>query len=186
MQTAVQRDIIEPVLRGLASEGSEYRGFLYVGLMLTCDGPKVIEFNVRFGDPEAQVVIPAIDEPLAPHLAAAAAGGHDGQPLAFSRDALVGVVLTSAGYPGPVTTGLPIAGLADAAAQPGVAVFHSGTAEREGRIVTAGGRVLTIVGRGPSFEMAIARAYDGAARIHFDGMHYRRDIGAKARGTQTT
>ena len=186
MQATVEREIIEPVLRGLAAEGMEYRGFLYTGLMLTCDGPKVIEFNVRFGDPEAQVVLPAIDEPLAPHLAAAAAGQHSGAGIAFSADRLVGVVLASGGYPGPVTSGLPIAGLDEAGAQPGVTVFHSGTSERDGRTVTAGGRVLTVVGRGPSFESAIARAYDGVGRIRFDGMHYRRDIGAKARGTETT
>jgi len=186
MQATVQREIIEPVLRGLAAEGAEYRGFLYAGLMLTCDGPKVIEFNVRFGDPEAQVVIPAIDEPLAPHLAAAAAGQHDGAAIAFSPDQLVGVVLASGGYPGAVTTGLPIAGLDAAAAQPGVTVFHSGTSEQDGQIVTAGGRVLTVVGCGPTFETAIARAYEGVGRVHFDGMHYRRDIGAKARGIHTT
>jgi len=186
MQATVQREIIEPVLRGLVAEGAEYRGFLYAGLMLTCDGPKVIEFNVRFGDPEAQVVIPAIDEPLAPHLASAGAGRHTGTAIAFSPDQLVGVVLASGGYPGAVTTGLPIAGLDDAAAQAGVTVFHSGTSERGGRIVTAGGRVLTVVGRGPTFDAAIARAYDGVGRVHFDGMQYRRDIGAKARGIQTT
>ena len=186
MQATVQRDIIEPVLRGLAAEGAEYRGFLYAGLMLTCDGPRVIEFNVRFGDPEAQVVIPAIDEPLAPHLASAAAGRHTGTAIAFSPDQLVGVVLASGGYPGVVTTGLPIAGLDDAAAQPGVTVFHSGTSERGGRIVTAGGRVLTVIGRGPTFDAAITRAYEGVGRVHFDGMQYRRDIGAKARGIQTT
>ncbi|MEO7274749.1 MAG: phosphoribosylamine--glycine ligase [Vicinamibacterales bacterium] len=186
MQARVEREIIEPVLRGLAAEGTEYRGFLYTGLMLTIDGPKVIEFNVRFGDPEAQVVIPAVDEPLAPHLAAAAAGQHDGSAITFSVDKRVGVVLASGGYPGAVTTGLPISGLDDAGAQPGVTIFHSGTTERDGRIVTAGGRVLTVVGRGPSFESAIARAYDGVGRIQFDGMHYRRDIGAKARGIQTT
>ena len=121
--------------------------------MLTCDGPKVIEFNVRFGDPEAQVVIPAIDEPLAPHLAAAAAGAHDWTAIAFSRDQLVGVVLASGGYPGPVTTGV-----ADrrprrrggAARGDSVPLGHEPSAS--GRIVTAGGRVLTVVGRGPTFE----------------------------------
>jgi phosphoribosylamine--glycine ligase len=186
MEATVQREIIEPVLRGLAAEGAEYRGFLYAGLMLTCDGPKVIEFNVRFGDPEAQVVIPAIDEALAPHLASAAAGRQDGAAIAFGPDQLVGVVLASGGYPGAVATGVPIAGLDDAAAQPGVTVFHSGTREQAGEIVTAGGRVLTVVGRGATFDAAIARAYEGVGRIHFDGMQYRRDIGAKARGTQTT
>ena len=182
LQTQVMREIVEPVLRGLAGEGHPYRGFLYVGLMLTCDGPKVIEFNVRFGDPEAQVVLPAIDGALAPHLVAAAAGRLDATPISFSRDKLVGVVLASRGYPGSGPMGLPIDGLDAAAALEHVTVFHSGTAERDGRVVTAGGRVLTVVGRGDTFDAAIARAYEGVARIEFEGMQYRRDIGAKARG----
>ena len=185
-QSRVMREIIDPVLRGLAAEGQEYRGFLYAGLMLTCDGPKVIEFNVRFGDPEAQVVIPAIEGALAPHLAAAAAGRLDGAPPSFSRDKLVGVVLASQGYPGAGPTGVPIAGLDAAERLEHVTVFHSGTTERDGRVVTAGGRVLTVVGRGDTFDAAIARAYEGVARISFDGMQYRRDIGAKARGAQST
>jgi phosphoribosylamine---glycine ligase len=181
LDARVMREIVEPVLSGLAAEGQEFRGFLYAGLMLTADGPKVIEFNVRFGDPEAQVVIPAIDGAFAPHLAAAAAGRLDGPPPAFSQDKLVGVVLASRGYPGAGPTGLPIAGLDQAAALDQVTVFHSSTAARDGRIVTAGGRVLTVVGRGGTFEAAIARAYAGVSSIHFDGMHCRRDIGAKAR-----
>jgi phosphoribosylamine--glycine ligase len=184
-EARVMRDIIDPVLRGLAAEGQEYRGFLYAGLMLTCDGPKVIEFNVRFGDPEAQVVIPAIEGALAPHLAAAAAGRLDGAPVSFSRDKLVGVVLASQGYPGAGPTGVPIAGLAAAEALEHVTVFHSGTAERNEAVVTAGGRVLTVVGRGETFDAAIERAYAGVSRIRFEGMHYRRDIGAKARGAQS-
>jgi phosphoribosylamine--glycine ligase len=182
LQTEVMREIVEPVLRGLAVERHPYRGFLYAGLMLTCDGPKVIEFNVRFGDPEAQVVLPAIDGALAPHLVAAAAGRLDATPISFSRDKLVGVVLASRGYPGSGPIGLPIDGLDAAAALEHVTVFHSGTAERDGRVVTAGGRVLTVVGRGDTFDAAIARAYEGVARIEFEGMQYRRDIGAKARG----
>ena len=184
-QAVVMRDVVDPVLRGLAAEGREYRGFLYAGLMLTCDGPKVIEFNVRFGDPEAQVVIPAIDGALAPHLAAAAAGQLADAPIAFSRDRLVGVVLASEGYPGAVQTGRPIGGLDRAAALEDVTVFHSGTDERDGHVVTAGGRVLTVVGRGDTFESAIERAYQGVSRIGFEGVHYRRDIGAKARGMES-
>jgi phosphoribosylamine--glycine ligase len=176
----VMRQVIEPVLRGLAEEGREYRGFLYAGLMLTSDGPKVIEFNVRFGDPEAQVVIPAIEGPLLPYLAAAAAGRLDGTPIPFSRDKLVGVVLASEGYPGAAPTGVPIEGLDRAAALDGVTVFHSGTAVRDGGVVTAGGRVLTVVGRGDTFDAAIGRAYEGVSAIRFAGMHYRRDIGLKA------
>jgi phosphoribosylamine---glycine ligase len=182
-ESRVMRDIVDPVVAGMRAEGNEYCGFLYVGLMLTCDGPKVIEFNVRFGDPEAQVVLPRLDDSLVPRLVAAARGdvGAAGQlPRARVDDVAVGVVLASAGYPGPVTTGVPIAGIDEAAALPGVEVLHAATATRDGRLVTAGGRVLTVVGRGPSFEAAIARAYDGVARISFDGMQYRRDIGRKA------
>jgi phosphoribosylamine---glycine ligase len=181
LQAQVMREVVDLVLRGLAAEGHPYRGFLYVGLMLTCNGPKVIEFNVRFGDPEAQVVLPAIEGRLAPHLAAAAAGRLYEAPLAFSQDRFVGVVLASQGYPGAGPTGLPIEGLEAAEAIDGVTVFHSGTAERDGRVVTAGGRVLTVVGRGNTFDAAIARAYEGVSRIRFEGMQYRRDIGAKAR-----
>jgi phosphoribosylamine--glycine ligase len=182
LEALVLREIVEPVLRGLAAEGTPYRGFLYAGLMLTCDGPKVIEFNVRFGDPEAQVVIPAIDGALAPVLSAAASGTLGNTRVSFSRDRLVGVVVASEGYPGRSPTGRPIAGLPAAESLDHVTVFHSGTALAGDDVVTAGGRVLTVVGRGETFEAAIARAYEGVGRISFDGMQYRRDIGAKARG----
>jgi phosphoribosylamine--glycine ligase len=180
LERKVMDGIIEPVLRGLAAEGCEYRGFLYAGLMLTSEGPKVIEFNVRFGDPEAQVVIPGIEGPLAQHLAAAADGRLNGTPIAFSRDRLVGVVLASEGYPAAGPTGIAIEGLDRAEALEGVTVFHSGTAVRDGQVVTAAGRVLTVVGRGGTFRAAISRAYEGVSAIRFAGMQYRRDIGAKA------
>jgi phosphoribosylamine--glycine ligase len=180
LHVRVMRDIVEPVLHGLAAEGMEYRGFLYAGLMLTADGPKVIEFNVRFGDPEAQVVIPAIDGAIARHLAGAAEGSLAVTAVPFTTDVLVGVVLASEGYPGACPTGRPITGLDAAGALDDVTVFHSGTALRDGRIVTAGGRVLTVVGRGTTFAGARERAYAGASAIHFDGMQYRRDIGVKA------
>jgi phosphoribosylamine---glycine ligase len=181
IEARIMREIVEPVIGGLNAEGQEYRGFLYVGLMLTCDGPKVIEFNVRFGDPEAQVVIPMIADELAPRLAAAAEGSLDPAPIAFRREPHVGVVLASAGYPGSSPSGLLISGLADAARLRDVLVFHAGTARRGDDIVTAGGRVLTVVGRGATVADAIVRAYDGVSRISFDGMHYRRDIGRTAR-----
>jgi phosphoribosylamine--glycine ligase len=180
MGTQIMRDIIDPVVAGLRAEGMEYRGFLYAGLMLTCDGPRVIEFNVRFGDPEAQVVIPMIVSDLAPRLAAAAEGALDPAPLAFRSEPHVGVVLASRGYPASGPTGASIAGLPAAACLDDVLVFNAGTARRDGAIVTAGGRVLTVVGRGPRFEDAIERAYAGVSKIRFDGIHYRRDIGAKA------
>jgi phosphoribosylamine--glycine ligase len=180
MRAEIMRDIIDPVVAGLRAEGMEYRGFLYAGLMLTCDGPRVIEFNVRFGDPEAQVVIPMIDGDLAPRLAAAADGALDPTPIAFRPNPHVGVVLAARGYPGPVTGGAPIDGLEAAARVAGVLVFHAGTARGHDAVVTAGGRVLTVVGSGPTYEAAIAKAYAGVSHISFDGMQYRRDIGQKA------
>jgi phosphoribosylamine--glycine ligase len=180
MQACIMREIVNPVLAGLAAEGNPYHGFLYAGLMLTCDGPKVIEFNVRFGDPEAQVVIPLMADELAPRLAAAADGALDRTPVRFRSDVHVGVVLTSRGYPASGPVGLPIHGLDAARDERDVFVFHAGTAARGDEIVTAGGRVLTVVGRGPTYAEAIARAYAGASKISFDGMHYRRDIGQKA------
>ena len=171
---------------GLRPRGIEYRGFLYAGLMLTCDGPKVIEFNVRFGDPEAQVVLPAIDGALAPHLVAAAAGRLDATPIAFSRDKLVGVVLASRGLSRVRARRVCRSTVSTRPTRSSdVTVFHCGHgASGTARVVTAGGRVLTVVGRGDTFEAAIARAYEGVARIEFDGMQYRRDIGAKARGLE--
>jgi phosphoribosylamine--glycine ligase len=199
-ETRIMREIIEPVLAGMRADGHPYHGFLYAGLMMTCNGPRVIEFNVRFGDPEAQVVIPMIDGPFAPFLAAAADGHLDGRPR-FSNMKQVGVVLASAGYPGSSATGLPIRGLDEAVRLNDVLVFHAGTTSapttagcgradaaaaafgHSQQILTAGGRVLTVVGRGPSYEAAIDRAYDAVSRISFDGMHYRRDIGRKATTT---
>jgi phosphoribosylamine--glycine ligase len=180
MQQRVMREIVNPVVHGLRADGHAYVGFLYAGLMLTSDGPRVIEFNVRFGDPEAQVVIPMIAADLAPRLAAAAEGALDRSPVPFSPQPHVGVVLASKGYPSAGPMGLPIRGLDEAAHVDGALVFHAGTARRNGQVVTAGGRVLTVVGRGASFENAIDRAYAGVSKISFDGMHYRRDIGRKA------
>lgn len=180
MQSQIMREVVNPVVAGLRADGQEYRGFLYAGLMLTCDGPKVIEFNVRFGDPEAQVVIPMIAEDLAPRLAAAAEGTLEGAPIAFRPEPHVGVVLASRGYPAPGPTGLPISGLLSAGRVQDVLVFHAGTARSGDDVVTAGGRVATVVGRGATFDDAIERAYAGISKISFDGMHYRHDIGRKA------
>jgi phosphoribosylamine--glycine ligase len=184
LEARVMSEIVMPLMRGMQAEGHEYHGFLYIGLMLTCDGPKVIEFNVRFGDPEAQVILPRIESDLLALMIRAADGRLDEAPVSpqitMSRDVTVGVVLASAGYPGPVTSGVAIAGVDDAAGVEGVDVLHAGTAVRENRLVTAGGRVLTVVGRGPTFDVAIDRAYAGVAKISFAGMQYRRDIGRKA------
>ena len=182
LRARVMHEIVEPVIAGMAAEGHPFRGFLYVGLMLTAGGPKVIEFNARLGDPEAQVILPLVDEPLLPILIAAAAGDLRQSTCRIGHDRLVGVVLASRGYPESSESGQTIAGLADAERAPGVTVYHAGTARRDGQLVTAGGRVLTVVGRGAEFSEAIARAYEGAQRISFDGMQYRRDIGRKALG----
>ena len=175
----IMREIIGPVMAGMRADGHEYCGFLYAGLMLTCAGPRVIEFNVRFGDPEAQVVIPMIEGDLAPYLSAAAEGALTDPPR-FSTQKHVGVVLASRGYPASSPAGLPISGIPDAERLEDVLVFHAGTATAPAGVVTAGGRVITVVGRGPSYDAAIERAYAGAQRISFDGVHYRRDIGRKA------
>ncbi len=180
MRLRIMHEIVDPVLRGMRAEGMEYRGFLYAGLMLTCDGPKVIEFNVRFGDPEAQAVMPLVADNLLPFLAGVADGAIPDATVSMKTGATVGVVLASRGYPGAVTSGVPIEGLDEAGRVPGVTVFHAGTAMRDNRIVTAGGRVLTVVGAGADYADAIARAYEAVGRISFDGMQYRRDIGRRA------
>lgn len=180
LEARVTRTIIAPALEGMRTEGREYRGVLYVGLMLTRDGPQVIEFNVRFGDPEAQVILPMVESGLAPVLLGAARGDLSDAAWRVTPDPHVGVVMASAGYPGPYATGRPISGLDDAAAVPGVHVAHAGTAIEDGSIVTSGGRVLTVVARGRSYEQAIARAYDAVGRISFEGIHVRTDIGRKA------
>jgi phosphoribosylamine--glycine ligase len=176
----VMREIVEPVVQGMAVEGNPFCGFLYVGLMLTPSGPKVIEFNVRLGDPEAQVILPLVAEPLLPLLVAASRGDLRQSMCRLAADRLVGVVLASRGYPESSESGQPIRGLDAAAALEDVSVFHAGTARRGNDIVTAGGRVLTVVGRGADFPTAIARAYAGVDAIRFDGMQFRRDIGKKS------
>ena len=180
VEQQVLDEIVQPVLRGMAAEGHPFCGFLYVGLMLSAAGPKVVEFNVRFGDPEAQVVLPRLDEPLSALLVAAASGTLPDRPARFSGTPRVGVVLASRGYPESATAGVPIDGLDRAAARPGAAVFHAATVEQDGRLLTAGGRVLTVVGEGPTFAAAIATAYDAVGIVHFDGMQYRTDIGRRA------
>ncbi len=180
LSSQVKREIVAPVLDGLRQEGSEYRGVLYVGLMLTSAGPKVIEFNVRFGDPEAQVVLPMITTELSPVLVAAARGDLSNATWRATSDPHVGVVIASGGYPGPHETGFPIRGLAEASAVSDVVVFHAGSALRDGTVVTSGGRVLTVVAQGASFDAATARAYEAVGYIEFSNQHYRTDIGQKA------
>jgi phosphoribosylamine--glycine ligase len=185
MRDRIMRDIVDPVIAGMAAEGNPFRGFLYVGLMLTPAGPQVIEFNVRLGDPEAQVILALVEEPLAPLLAAAAAGELTRKTCALARDTLVGVVLASRGYPESSESGQAISGTADAE-RAGLAVYHAATSVSDGQLITAGGRVLTIVARAPDYAEAIGRAYAGVGLVSFDGMQYRRDIGRKALESTTS
>jgi len=172
--------IVRPVLEGMLREGTPYRGFLYVGLMLTADGPRVIEFNVRFGDPEAQVILPMLDEDLPSLLMCAATGELPARAARVTAQKHVGVVLAAGGYPDSVLTGKTISGLDSAAGVPDSIVFHAGTARQNGHLVTSGGRVLTVVGRGATYRAAIETAYAAAGRITFEGMQFRKDIGQKA------
>jgi phosphoribosylamine--glycine ligase len=170
--------IVRPVAAALAAEGAPYHGALYAGLMLTAGGPKVVEFNCRFGDPECQVLMARLAEDLVPALEAVARREPLPAALAWSRDAAVCVNLASGGYPGTYTTGLPITGVEEAS-RTGAHVFHAGTATKDGRLVTAGGRVLSVTATAPTLPDAIARAYDAVGRIRFEGVHFRRDIGTR-------
>jgi phosphoribosylamine--glycine ligase len=173
-------EAVGPVVWALRRRGIDYRGVLYAGLILTSDGPKVLEFNVRFGDPETQAVLPRLRDDVVELLAEAAAGKLHTEPRA-EPDAAVCVVLAAAGYPDTPRTGDVITGLEDAAELDGVTVLHAGTRlDDEGRFVTAGGRVLGVTATGPTIAEARSRAYSGAERIEWSGMHYRTDIAADA------
>ncbi len=180
MLAHIMERILRPTARALADQGIVYRGVLYAGLILTADGPKVIEYNCRFGDPETQVILPLLDADLLALCAAAATGRLAGvvDTVRWHPGACVGVVLASGGYPGAYPTGLPITGLdtLDTAAL----VFHAGTKkDDDGRIVTSGGRVLTVAAVASTLHAARDRAYANADRIHFDGVTYRRDIAVR-------
>ncbi len=172
--------IIEPWLRGCAAEGIDFRGILYPGLMLTKAGPKVLEFNARFGDPETQVYLTRLENDLCELLEASVSGNLSRMELKWSTQPSVCVVIASAGYPGGYAKGKPISGISEAEHLPNVKVFHAGTAARGGQIITNGGRVLGVTAWGPDLRSARNRAYEAAARIRFDGAQYRTDIAAKA------
>jgi phosphoribosylamine--glycine ligase len=182
LERRVMETIVIPVIEALAKEGAPYRGVLFVGLMMTAGGPKVLEFNCRLGDPECQALMARLESDLLPLLLAAARGEALTAPIAWRPDASVCVTLASGGYPGRYATGVPIDGLDAAEAVPGVRVFHAGTAERDGKLVTAGGRVLGVTATAPALAQAVQRAYQAVGRIRFDGLHYRRDIGRKGIG----
>ena len=201
LQLQFEKEIMRPLLRGLAKERIAYHGLLYPGLMITSDGPRVLEFNCRFGDPETQVLLPRMKSDLLPLLEATIDGKIDngagesratwtGQPervgepggelinysIEWDKRAAVTVVLASAGYPGKYETGKAISGLNEVAKLEGVQVFHAGTKIVANQVATAGGRVLTVTALGSTTAAARGRAYEAVSRIHFDGCHYRRDI----------
>jgi phosphoribosylamine---glycine ligase len=178
----VHREVIEPWLRGCQAEGIDYRGILYPGLMLTATGPRVLEFNSRFGDPETEVYLPRLENDLVEVLEASTAGRLDQVELRWSPLDCVGVVMASEGYPGPYVKGKYISGLSEAGQLPNTKVFHAGTAEADGQIVTNGGRVLVVTAWARGLAEARAAAYETVGRIKFDGAHFRRDIAAKALG----
>jgi phosphoribosylamine--glycine ligase len=186
VQEIVHRRIVAPTLAGLAASGTPYRGCLYVGLMIEQGRPKVVEYNCRFGDPETQAVLPLLKSDLFPLLLAAASGSLSGLEAEFSSGAACCVVMASGGYPGSYEKGKEIRGLEEAAGLEGVYVFHAGTRkDEEGRILTAGGRVLGVTGTGADIRRAIASAYEGVGRIEFEGCRFRRDIGHRALGRAT-
>jgi phosphoribosylamine--glycine ligase len=176
----IRTDVLERTVRALAAEGVPYRGVLYAGLMLTARGPKVLEFNCRFGDPETQAILPIVgSEPAGLFLACAGGtlGDADVERLPM---ACVTVVVASGGYPGAAPTGFEISGLESAEEVAGATVFHSGTSRRQGRVVTAGGRVLSVSATGPSIAEARDRAYEAVGRVSFEGMQHRTDIASLA------
>ena len=175
-------DILKPVLAELSARGIDYRGVLYAGLMITESGLKVIEFNCRFGDPEIQALLPRLKNDLVEVMLASVDGTLDEVELRWTSDACVCVVAASGGYPGPYEKGKTITGLKEAGEGERVVVFHAGTArDGEGRVATSGGRVLGVTALGPDLEAAQALAYKRMDAIRFDGIHYRKDIGFRAR-----
>jgi phosphoribosylamine--glycine ligase len=177
LERQILEKVVRPTLDGMAREGSPYVGFLYCGLMLTASGPQVLEYNCRMGDPECQAIVARMNFDFADALAAAAEGKLNRIAARWNPAASVCVVLASGGYPGHYDTGKPITGIAEAEAVGDVVVFHAGTRGRDGGYVTAGGRVLGVTAGGSDLRSAAARAYAAAGRIHFDEMHYRKDIG---------
>jgi phosphoribosylamine---glycine ligase len=172
--------VARPVVAGMKSEGVEYKGVLYCGLMMTARGPMVLEFNCRFGDPETQPILMRLESDLVDALEASVAGRVSEGNFKWSPDASVCVGMASGGYPGTFEVGKKISGLDEAGAIQGVKVFHAGTTMRDGSFYTAGGRVLGVSARGADLETAVGRAYQACEKIRFDGAHYRKDIAGRA------
>jgi phosphoribosylamine--glycine ligase len=176
MRDWLVRHVAQPVIDGMAAEGMPYTGILYAGLMMTARGPMVLEFNCRFGDPETQPILMRLESDLVEAFEASIEGRISDGVFHWTPDPSVCVVMAAGGYPGTPEKGKEIFGLEEAAAMADVKVFHAGTALKDGKIVTAGGRVLGVTARGTSLEAAVARAYEAVKVIHFDGMQYRTDI----------
>ncbi len=180
MMAAIQRTVLEPCVAGMVADGTPYIGVLYAGLMITKDGPKVVEFNCRFGDPETQVVLPRLTTDLVDVVTACCTGTLDEIALEYTTDVCATVVMASEGYPGNYPKGKAITGITDAEADGSALVFHAGTRLEDDTLVTSGGRVLTVTALGASMGETLARAYAGVEKIHFDGAQFRKDIGQKA------
>ena len=180
LQSQFEEGIMRPVLGGLLAEGITFRGLLYPGLMITEDGARVLEFNCRFGDPETQVLLPRMKSDLLPLLEATINGKIDNYSIEWEQRPAVTVVLASGGYPGKYEMGKSVSGLDEAAKLDGLQIFHAGTKQLNGEIVTAGGRVLAVTALGSTIAEARSRAYEAVARIHFENCHYRRDIALTA------
>ncbi|MDL2219614.1 phosphoribosylamine--glycine ligase [Ruminococcaceae bacterium OttesenSCG-928-O06] len=180
MAARCMEEIFLPTMRALAAESAPFKGCLYFGLMLCADGPKVIEYNCRFGDPETQVVLPLLESDLLEIMLACTEGRLTPGMVRFAPGAAACVVIASGGYPGAVQVGFPIKGLAAAEGIPGVHVYHAGTRQSGGQVLTAGGRVLGVAAGAPTLQEALALAYQGVAEITFEGAQYRTDIGKVA------
>jgi phosphoribosylamine--glycine ligase len=180
LQAQFEAQIMRPLLRGLLQQGIKFRGLLYPGLMITSEGPRVLEFNCRFGDPETQALLPRMKSDLLPLLEATIDGKIDTRAIEWDTRPAVTVVLASGGYPGKYETGKPISGLDDAAKLEDVQIFHAGTKCANAEVKTAGGRVLGVTALGSTIEEARERAYDAVSRIHFENCHYRRDVALSA------
>ena len=176
---------MRPLLSALVQENVTFRGLLYPGLIITSEGPRVLEFNCRFGDPETQALLPRMKSDLLPLLEATIDGTIERCAIEWDTRAAVTVVLASAGYPGKYETGKSISGLDDAAKLEDILIFHAGT-KRDGAVKTAGGRVLAVTALGSTIEAARARAYEAVSRIHFEGCHYRHDIALDAVAANVT
>ena len=179
LQASILSNIIRPTVEAMAEEGAPFSGILYAGLMLTQEGPKVLEYNVRFGDPETQAVLPRMESDLLDIFQALAAGDLENQTAAWSKDAAVCVVVAAGGYPGSYDKGKEISGISMAEEDPYTVVFHAGTAMKENIVTTSGGRVLGVTSLSPTLDSAIMKTYEAVNKIHFDEMYYRKDIASK-------